>query len=130
MLHRSEVLELTKDCSPAAVTTGTYPRIGCTLPEIFDCARVGEKVYIDDGRISGEVVSVGPGVLGLRIDHAAADGSRLRGGKGVNVPDARLPISALTEKDLSDHPTVVELAIWSRSPSCETLPMSPDCSTS
>jgi pyruvate kinase len=110
VLHRGEVLELTRDCSPAAVTTGTSPRIGCTLPEIFDCARVGEKIYLDDGRISGEVVSVSPGVLGLRIDHAADDGSRLRGGKGVNVPHARLPISALTAKDLSDLPTVVELA--------------------
>ena len=80
------------------------------MPEIFDCARLGEKVFLDDGRISGEIVSVGPDVLGLRIDHAADEGSRLRAGKGVNVPDARLPISALTEQDLSDLSTVVELA--------------------
>ena len=110
VLHRGEVLELTRDCSPAAVANGGPATIGCTLPEVFDCARLGEKVYLDDGRISGEIVSVGPGTLGLRIDHAADEGSRLRAGKGVNVPDARLPISALTEKDLSDLPTVVELA--------------------
>lgn len=110
ILHRGDVLELTRDCSPAAVTVDSFPRIGCTLPEIFDCARLGEKVYLDDGRISGEIVSVGPDVLGLRIDHAADEGSRLRAGKGVNVPGASLPISALTEKDLSDLPTVVELA--------------------
>lgn len=110
VLHRGDVLELTRDCSPAAVTSGATPRIGCTLPEIFDCARLGERVHLDDGRISGEIVSVDPDVLGLRIDHAADEGSRLRAGKGVNVPDARLPISALTEKDLSDLPTVVELA--------------------
>ena len=110
VLHRGEVLELTRDCSPAAVANGGPATIGCTLPEVFECARLGEKVYLDDGRISGEIVSVGPGTLGLRIDHAADEGSRLRAGKGVNVPDARLPISALTEKDLSDLPTVVELA--------------------
>ena len=49
-------------------------------------------------------------LLRLRIEHAADAGSRLRAGKGVNVPDANLPISALTEKDLSDLSTVVELA--------------------
>ena len=110
VLHVGDILELTRDCSPAPVTAGRFPRIGCTLPEIFDCARLGEKVFLDDGRISGEIVSVGPDVLGLRIDHAADEGSRLRAGKGVNVPDARLPISALTEQDLSDLSTVVELA--------------------
>ena len=67
-------------------------------------------MHLDDGRISGEVVSVNPIALGLRIDHAADTGSRLRAGKGVNVPDALLPISALTAKDIADLSTVVELA--------------------
>ena len=89
VLHRGDILELTKDCSPAPLAAGSFPRIGCTLPEIFDHARLGEKVHLDDGRISGEIVSVSPSVLGLRIDHAADAGSRLRAGKGVNVPDAQ-----------------------------------------
>lgn len=110
VLRRGDILELTSDCSPAPVAAEGVPRIGCTLPEIFDHARIGETVYFDDGRIGGEIVSVGPGVLRLRIDHAANAGSRLRGGKGINVPDTNLPISALTEKDLSDLSTVVELA--------------------
>ena len=110
VLHRGDILELTRDCSPAPLAADRLPRIGCTLPEIFDHARVGEKVYLDDGRISGEIVSINPSVLGLRIDHAADMGSSLRAGKGVNVPDARLPISALTAKDASDLSTVVELA--------------------
>jgi pyruvate kinase len=110
ILHRGDILELTRDCSPAQVTAGSLPRIGCTLPEIFDHARLGERVHLDDGRISGEIASMGPDTLGLRIDHAADEGSRLRAGKGVNVPDARLPISALTEQDLSDLSTVIGLA--------------------
>lgn len=110
LLHRGEILELTRDCSPAPLAPNSIPRIGCTLPEIFDNARVGEKVHLDDGRISGEIVTVDPSVLRLRIDHAADAGSRLRAGKGVNVPDAHLPLSALTDKDVSDLSTVVELA--------------------
>ena len=46
----------------------------------------------------------------MQIDHAADGGSRLRAGKGINVPDAQLPISALTDKDISDLSTVIELA--------------------
>ncbi|CAN5789869.1 pyruvate kinase [soil metagenome] len=110
VLHVGDILELTRDCSPAPAVIGAPPRIGCTLPELFDCVRLGAKVHLDDGRISGEVVNVTPDVLQLRIDHAAADGSRLRAGKGVNVPDTSLPISAITEKDLADLATVVELA--------------------
>ncbi|MGB9303056.1 MAG: pyruvate kinase [Mycobacterium sp.] len=114
VLHRGDMLELTRDCSPAPVAAEGVPRIGCTLPEVFDHAQIGQQVYLDDGRISGEVVGVDAGVeagvLRLRIDHAADAGSRLRAGKGINVPDADLPISALTEKDLSDLSTVVELA--------------------
>jgi pyruvate kinase len=110
LLHRGDILELTRDCSPAPLAANSFPCIGCTLPEIFDNVRVGQKVHLDDGRISGEIVSVNPSVLRLRIDHAADAGSRLRAGKGVNVPDARLPLSALTDKDVSDLSTVVELA--------------------
>ncbi|CAN5880494.1 pyruvate kinase [soil metagenome] len=109
-LHRGDILKLTRDCAPASVATDSAPRIGCTLPEVFDHARLGEKVHLDDGLISGEVVSVSSGVLSVRIDHAADGGSRLHAGKGVNVPDAELPISALTDKDISDLPAVVELA--------------------
>lgn len=110
ILHRGDILLLTRDCSPAQVTVGGPARIGCTLPEIFDHARPGERVHLDDGRISGEIMSVTTDVLALRIDHAADEGSRLGAGKGVNVPDSRLPISALTDQDRSDLATVIELA--------------------
>ena len=110
LLRPGDVLELTRDCSPAPVTSEGPMRIGCTLPEVFDCARVGEKVHFDDGRISGEVVASEPDVLPVRIIRAAPGGSRLRAGKGVNLPDTRLPVPALTDKDLADLPTLLELA--------------------
>ncbi len=109
-LHRGDTLQLTRDCAPASVASDRPPRIGCTLPEVFDHARLGQKVHLDDGLIRGEVISVSSTLLGVRIDHAADNGSRLHGGKGINVPDAKLPISALTEKDIVDLATVVELA--------------------
>ncbi|MGZ8812930.1 MAG: pyruvate kinase [Mycobacterium sp.] len=109
-LRRGGMLHLTRDCSPTPVDTEGVPRIGCTLPEVFDNAQVGEKIHFDDGRIGGEIVSVNRDVLGVRIDHAAPDGSRLRAAKGINVPDTQLPISALTDKDIADLATVVDIA--------------------
>jgi pyruvate kinase len=109
LLRRGDILELTRDCSPAVVNNEGVGRIGCTLPEIFN-ARVGETVLIDDGRIGGQIVEVGPERLAIRIDHAATTGSKLRAGKGIKVPDTRLPISALTDKDIADLATVVQLA--------------------
>ena len=76
----------------------------------FDHARVGEKIYFDDGRIGGEIVAVDPDVLQVRVDRAAAAGSKLRAAKGINVPDTRLPVPALTDKDTVDLRTVVEIA--------------------
>lgn len=108
-LRPGDVVDLTRDCAPAVVTAGS-PRIGCTLPEVFDHAHVGDRVFFDDGRIGGTVAATGPAVLRVRIDRAAPGGSRLRGGKGVNLPDTRLPVPAMTDKDMADLPTVLELA--------------------
>jgi pyruvate kinase len=109
VVRAGDVLRLTRDCSPAPVT-GAPPRIGCTLPAVFDHGRVGHHVFIDDGKIGGVIEEIGPDGLRLRITHSAPNGSKVRGGRGVNVPDTRLPISALTDKDLADLPTVLELA--------------------
>jgi pyruvate kinase len=110
LLRRGDILELTRDCSPAPVNIADVARISCTLPEIFDNARIGETVLIDDGRIGGQIVEVDPERLAIRVEHAARTGSKLRAGKGINVPDTRLPVSALTDKDIADLTTVVQLA--------------------
>lgn len=111
LVHRGDVLTVTRDCSPATVDdTGGTLSIGCTLPEVFEYARTGDAVRFDDGRIGGEVVAVDRDKMQVRIDRAAAGGSRLRAEKGINVPDTHLPISALTDKDITDLSTVVDIA--------------------
>jgi pyruvate kinase len=109
-LRRGDLLALTRDCSAAPVGPGNEARIGCTLPEIFDHARVGEIILFDDGLIGGHIARASPDVLTIRLDHAADNGSRLGADKGINVPDTRLPIPALTDKDIADLRVVAELA--------------------
>ena len=111
LLHAGDVLQLTRDCSPAPVDGGqTIPRIGCTLPEAFDHAQLNDAVHFDDGKIGGRVVSVDRDVLTVRIDQPEQGQARLKAGKGINMPDTDLPISAITDRDVADLATVVELA--------------------
>lgn len=110
LLHTGDELRLTRDCSPAEVDTGGVPTIGCTLPEVFDNARPGDEIFFDDGKIGGVVVAVAADALEVLITRAADTGSKLREAKGINVPDTRLPISALTAKDRADLAAVVEIA--------------------
>lgn len=109
-LHRGDVLHLTRDCSPAPVHAAGPPRIGCTLPDVFDNARVGEAIHFDDGRISGEIRTADPDTLTVRITRAAAAGSKLKAAKGINVPETTLPVPALTDKDIADLETAVQIA--------------------
>ena len=109
-LTAGDVVQLTRDCTPAPVEDDEPPRIGCTLPEVFDTAEAGERIFFDDGKIGGEVVGVHADSLDVRIDHPPRGTAKLHAGRGINVPDTDLVISALTEKDLVDLATVAELA--------------------
>ncbi|MBX7433668.1 hypothetical protein JDV09_16345 [Mycobacterium sp. Y57] len=110
VVRPGDLLRLTRDCSPAPVETDGPQRIGCTLPEVFSCARVGESIFFDDGKIGGQIVAVHPDTIDVRIRRAAASGAKLRAAKGINLPDTALSISALTDKDVADLDTVVEIA--------------------
>jgi pyruvate kinase len=84
-------------------TAGPFPgspqdgpaRIGCSLAEAFVVTHRGHHVWLDDGKIGGVVESAGPDAIELSITSAAAKGSKLRAGKGINLPDAVLDIDLL-----------------------------------
>ncbi|QDT73500.1 pyruvate kinase [Lacipirellula limnantheis] len=81
-------------------------RIGCTLPEIFDDVRAGERIWIDDGKIGGVIEAVQADEIVVRVTHARIRGEKLRADKGINLPDSSLRLPALTAKDLADLPFV------------------------
>lgn len=94
---------LTRDLTPVHPTPGaTAHRIGCTLPEVFEHARPGERIWLDDGKIGGTIVRVDADELEIRITDVRPGGANLKGGKGINLPDTDLGIPALTEKDRRD----------------------------
>ena len=77
-------------------------RIHCTLPAAFEVVQQGQRVWLDDGRIGGRVIDNNGREITLQITHTPPGGAKLRSEKGINFPDARLPVAALTEKDLAD----------------------------
>ncbi|BDB27292.1 pyruvate kinase [Cupriavidus sp. P-10] len=77
---------------------GDARRVGLPHQELFDCARPGKTLLIDDGKLQLRVQAVAPD----RMVTTVVTGGILSSRKGVNVPDAVIPIPALTEKDIAD----------------------------
>ena len=76
--------------------------IGITLPEVFSDVRPGEPIRFDDGKIGGLVRDVVAEQIVVEITQARPKGEKLAAGKGVNLPDTRLRLAALTAKDTED----------------------------
>jgi pyruvate kinase len=103
LLCIGDLLLLTLDLEPAVPWRHGQPgeaRIGCTLAEAFAAAQVGQRVILDDGKMTGIIESVGVDELRVRILAASPGGSRLRAEKGINLPDTDLTITAATDADL------------------------------
>jgi len=78
---------------------GTAECVSTTLPELVDVVHPGERILLADGRLRLEVVRTSrPEDFTCRV----IVGGPLSSGKGVNLPETELSISALTEKDHQD----------------------------
>lgn len=92
-IEAGQSLRLDLDSAP-----GDARRVGMPHPEIFKALKPDALLLLDDGRVR------------LRVEKAGADfadtvveaGDALSDRKGVAVPGGTIPISALTDKDLSD----------------------------
>ena len=109
LLKRGDTLVLTRDLRPGI--SARYDdrgkllspaTIGCTLPEMFTQVRPGERIWFDDGKIGGIIRSVGANQVRVEITAARPQGEKLRAEKGINLPDSKLTLSALTDKDIAD----------------------------
>jgi pyruvate kinase len=76
--------------------------VSLPIPELYRDCCPGENVFFDDGRIGGMIESVEPGVLRVRITHTRNPVEKLGSDKGINFPDSRLDLPALSGKDLED----------------------------
>ncbi|MGW8182425.1 MAG: pyruvate kinase, partial [Burkholderiales bacterium] len=125
---------LTRDLDPGRPATldsagrvALPAAIGCNIPEVFSDVRAGEPVWFDDGKIGGIVDKVESTEVHVRITQTRPRGGKLRADKGINLPESRLQLPALTAKDLEDlsfvaqHADVVELSFANSARDVELL---------
>jgi pyruvate kinase len=74
----------------------------CTLPEILHQARPGQRLLIDDGKITTTIDAVMEGAIIASITRCKEEGIKLKPEKGINLPDTDLVLPALTAKDIED----------------------------
>ena len=78
------------------------PATWCTCTQVFEDARAGERVWIDDGRIGGVIERKELDRLHIRITNTRVRGAKLAADKGINLPDSTLRLAAMTDKDRAD----------------------------
>jgi pyruvate kinase len=93
-------LLVTRDDRPGS--SGPPAHIPCTLPQVFGDVKRGDRIWFDDGAISGRVTDVSSDCLTVTIVDAKPSGGKLRADKGINLPDTRLSLPALDAKDEED----------------------------
>ncbi|MEL6529481.1 MAG: pyruvate kinase [Pseudomonadota bacterium] len=85
-------------------TPGDETRVCLPHPELFGILERGQRLLINDGKIRLVVKEANEN----RIFCSAEVGGVISDRKGVNVPDAEVPIPALTDKDRKDLTFAVE----------------------
>jgi len=77
---------------------GTHKSFHISCPELFDDIASGDYILIDDGKIRVDVLSVEEGIIHGQIKNSG----NLKSRKGCNVPNVKLSMPFLSEKDDKD----------------------------
>ncbi len=77
---------------------GDETRVCLPHPELFAVLKKGQRLLIDDGKLRLKVIEASQDAILC----SAEVGGVIMDRKGVNVPDAVVPVPALTEKDRRD----------------------------
>jgi pyruvate kinase len=84
--------------------------VSCNLPGILAPVQVGHHVYIDDGKIGSIVRSSTDEYLELEILSPSDTTAKIKPEKGLNFPDSKLDLPALTSEDSDNLNFIVKNA--------------------
>jgi pyruvate kinase len=101
-LQRGQTLRLDLDSTP-----GDAQRVNLPHPEIIAALQPGMSLLLDDGRLRLQVTSKQSDA----VDTCVIAGGELSDRKGVNVPEAVLQLSPLTDKDRRDLAFGLQLGV-------------------
>lgn len=101
----AEPMQLAEGEQITLYVTGTTPpendvkKIPVDFRQLFDSVRTSDRLLLDDGRLTLEVLSVKDrNILSAKV----VVGGLLSSHKGINLPGVRLRIAGFTEKDEAD----------------------------
>jgi pyruvate kinase len=93
LINGKEVIITTTEC------IGTAERLYITYPQFPKDVKAGENILIDDGKIMLETIATnGKDEVRTIVKHGGIVSSK----KGVNLPNTKVSLPCLTEKDLKD----------------------------
>ena len=84
---------------------GTMEKIYVSYPNLAGDVKIGNKIMIDDGKIEVQVKEV---TKEGHVKVAVTMGGVISSKKGINLPDTKISLPALTEKDLIDLDFIIE----------------------
>jgi pyruvate kinase len=76
--------------------------VSCALAEVFSSVRVGEPILLDDGKFRGIIRDVSDTRLRVELTGVVGGAAKLKAEKGINLPESKLALPALTAKDIED----------------------------
>jgi pyruvate kinase len=92
-LARGDIFTITTD-----EIEGTKDRVGTTYKGLPGDCKAGDRILIDDGKVTIEVIEVkGNDVITKVIEPGAVSNN-----KGINLPGVAVSVPALSEKDMDD----------------------------
>jgi pyruvate kinase len=84
---------------------GTNAKIYVSYPNLAMDVKVGERIFLDDGKMELSVVKV---LNATEVQMRVTLGGVLTPKKGVNLPDSALTMPSMTEKDFEDLAFIIE----------------------
>lgn len=84
---------------------GTMERIYVSYPNLHSDVKIGNKIMIDDGKLEVKVITIERN-HDVRVE--VTMGGIISSKKGINLPDTKISLPALTEKDLVDLDFIIE----------------------
>src|SRR5215467_10738153 len=84
---------------------GTKERIYVSYPNLHKDVKIGNTIMIDDGKLEVKVSKI---LKNNDVQVVVTLGGPLSSKKGVNLPDTKISLPALTEKDLVDLDFIIE----------------------
>lgn len=84
---------------------GNKECIYVSYPNLADDVRIGNTILIDDGKIEVKVTEV---TKEKNVKVKVMLGGPLSSKKGINLPDTKISLPALTEKDLADLDFIID----------------------